>query len=281
MATLFNRFWIVLFPLVLQTMPHDLWSQVVRPETVFHCERIAAGNIRMVRIVTTGRLTGKEVEFYHFDQQGRLIAITGGGDAVADTLYGRSYDRDRVSEQQAQRPEGLRRELLQYDDKGRLVKKLILNDDTLFSAILLRYGDDGLLLFSAEINPGGDTLRTAQYHYIDSIVVSITYTGATVGRMEYFRQRRHHVTRAFSPEGDLLMTRTEQYGRHRLLKRETVSVPGVGAIPPTKYRYRSRLLRKIIHPDGSKSRVKYFTAEDSFPALGRKLFSGHHQFLSE
>ncbi len=232
-------------------------GQVVRPETVFQRERIASGSISMARITTTGRLTGTQVEVYHFNQDGRLIAVITQGERASDTLFGRTYDRERATHQQEIRREGMRKEVLNYDEDGRLVKKVILVDDATVSEVLLSYDSAGLLLLSAEINTDGDTIRTASYSYDGGILVSIDYTGAPLGKIEYFRQGRYNVSRVFSPAGELLMTRTERYGRNRSLKRETLSVPGVGITPPTVYRYRFRLLRTILHPDGSKSRVKY------------------------
>jgi hypothetical protein len=237
--------------------PKGVIAQIVRPEAVFPRDKIAARGISAAKIVTKGRLSKTETEYYYFDTTGRLTGIVTVLTDGTDILLSREVTDGRVTSQQELRQGGQRREELHYDESSRVVLKLIRVDDTLFSTVMLEYNADGMLVESVELSVNFDTLRTATYHYSGGVLSHIDYRGTAVGRIEFYRLMEWRVTRVFDTEGQLMLTRMAQYREDRLLLRETVVVPGITAGATTTYRYRLGLLRAIIHPDGRRSRVRY------------------------
>ncbi len=248
----------ILIVVFFMMMPLCFNGQIVRHEVVFHPERLAARGIVTAKIVTSGRLSGTETSYYHFDSTGRLtgiVTVPAGG--TADTLLTRSVTDGRISGQQAQRHGEPRREELHYNTAGRLIMKRVFLHDTLYSTVTFDYHTGGQVASSTEVSVAGDTLRTAQYVYAFGELTRIDYRGAAYGSIQYHRQRSQSVTRVFCPEGELSMTRLAKYRKDQLLQEETVSVPGIMASATTRYRYIRGLLRVVRHPDGRRSRVRY------------------------
>jgi hypothetical protein len=227
---------------------------------VFNPRTLSQKKVREAQVTLPTGMAAHTKEVYRFDTTGRLLWVTALHGDTTDTLlhHGRENHLTKsVTESNATRTAHT---LLYYDSLQRVVTKQNYLSGTLTSVVHLRYGKDGMLEQSVEVDPGGDTLTTATYHYQHGRVVLITYTGTSISKITITHHPGKTITAVYHPNGTLKITTIETFRRDGLLKTSTVSVTGIQLVPTTRYHYRAGLLRSVRHPVGTRSEVRYFRA---------------------
>lgn len=235
-------------------------AQSLDHQKVFNPLSLSKKKISEAQVTLPPGMAAHTKEVYRFDTTGRLLWVTALHGDTTDTLLHHVRENHltkSVTESNASRTVHT---LLYYDSLQRVVTRENYLSGILTSVVHLRYGLDGMLAQSVEVDPGGDTLTTATYHYQHGRVVLITYTGTSISKITITHHPRKVITAVYHPDGTLKITSTETFGRHGLLKTTTVSVTGIQLVPTTRYHYRAGLLRSVRHPDGTRSGVRYFRA---------------------
>lgn len=234
-----------------------LQAQSLKPEKVFSEKRIAEKGYRCALIYHKDGGKKKVSEIYTFDSLGRCTGLLIPQQGILDSQYQRIYEGGVITKFQENKAGRVVKTALEYSHDGQLLRKRNMVSDTLYSVVQYEYDSTGLLSLSYELSVQGDTLALARYRYDHGILKGIEYRGMEISGIEYDKKGNRLISRVFRSAGALLLTRTEFYRRDLLLRSETSSVPGIKVIATTKYRYRMGLLRRIIQPDGSTTRVCY------------------------